>query len=167
MISSVIPEILVLYTIFEQFGPKSAHISPTKTRNVSAVCQLPASVKSNEQATLAFQKHNSATSHKDKITERRQVVWKFWCGSCSRNWVRSAILEFSSDVSLQRRCILFKLRRRQNPTCYLTWLPKMFNHHCNGFLLFLRRSIFHASVWIWKQLISLSWNFLHNKLGES
>ena len=77
MISSVIPEILVLYTIFEQFGPKSAHISPTKTRNVSAVCQLPASVKSNEQATLAFQKHNSATSHKDKITERRQLVWKF------------------------------------------------------------------------------------------
>ena len=53
-------------------------------------------------------------------------------------------------VASQRSCILFKLWPASK---------KMFIHSCNGFLCFLRRLIFHVSVWIWNYLISSRGNF--------
>ena len=64
---------------------------------------------------------------------------------------------------LQSRCILFKPRRHQKLHSLLSTLSnKMFIHHCSVFLFsWGDQSIFHASAWIWNQLISL-WGKLLN-----
>ena len=47
---------------------------------------------------------------------------------------------------------VIKNRIRYFPLCQKK--KKRFIYHCSGLLLFLRRSIFYSSAWLWNQLIS-------------